>query len=89
MLTTGVSCALGAAVYCRSYGTFQVFMQFQYSYICEGNSSEVVSLIAFMLGRIISHDAEFLKSVGLGDKNMLSPTKIDYLSIRRTGKEFP
>jgi hypothetical protein len=92
MLTTGVSCALGAAVYCRSYGTFQVFMQFQYSYICEGNSSEVVSLIAFMLGRIISHDAEFLKSVGfvgLADKNMLSLTKIDSLSIRRTGKEFP
>jgi hypothetical protein len=67
MLMTGVSCALGAAVYCRSYGTF-------------------------MLGRIISHDAEFLKSVSfveLADKNMLSPTKIDSLSIRRTGKEFP
>jgi hypothetical protein len=38
------------------------------------------------------HQAEFLKSVGfvgLADKNMLSPTKIDSLSVRRTGKEFP
>ena len=36
--------------------------------------------------------SEFLKSVGfvgLADKNMLSPTKIDSLSVRRTVKEFP
>jgi hypothetical protein len=33
--------------------------------------------------------SEFLKSVGWADKNMLGSTKIDSLSVRRTGKEFP
>ena len=40
----------------------------------------------------IGGKAEFLKSVDFvrfANKNMLSPTKIDSLSVRCTGKEIP
>jgi hypothetical protein len=53
MLTTGVSCALGAAVYWFVCSSVCLFVHL--TSLCECNSSEVVDLITFIFGNMIDN----------------------------------